>query len=173
MKKVLLFGAFFACFAMSGFAQEATEEVTTEELTKFANMEVEFDEFRISLTEKMKSMIQDNEIFQGGARYNEIKAAWGDEAKMTEAEITDEEKAAYEEVQAFLDSQQDVMREYKTDLIMNDSILGASIYNKVNGAVKEDPALKEKLDTMIAEMKAKQEAEKEDAEDTEKPTDGK
>ena len=170
MKKILLFGAFFTCFAMSGFAQEAKEEVTTEELTKFANMEVEFDEFRISLTEKMKSMIQDNEIFQGGARYNEIKAAWGDEAKMTEAEITDEEKAAYEEVQSFLDSQQDVMREYKTDLIMNEEILGAGTYNKVLAATKEDPAVKEKLDNMIAEMKAKQEAEKKD---TEEPTDGK
>ncbi|MEB2775409.1 hypothetical protein SYJ56_08825 [Algoriphagus sp. D3-2-R+10] len=170
MKKVLLFGALFACIVMSGFAQEATEEVTTEELTKFANMEVEFENFLNSRTEKMKSMILDNEIFQGGARYNEIKAAWGDEAKMTEAKVTPEEIAAYEEVQAFQDSQQDVLKEYKTDLIMNDSILGASTYNKVNGATKEDPALKEKLDSLIAELKAKQAAENAD---TTKVIDGK
>jgi hypothetical protein len=162
MKKVLLFGAFFACLGMTGFAQEAAEEVTNEELTKFANVEVMTSEYVDSKTEELRAMILENEIFQGGARYNEIKAAWGDEAKMTEAEITEEEKAAYQAVQDFQNSLQDVVKEYKTELIMNDSILGASTYNKVNGAQKSDPAVKEKLDALISELKAKSESEKED-----------
>ena len=162
MKKVLLFGAFFACMGMTGFAQEAAEEVTDEELTKFAHMEVMTEMFAAEKTEEFKAMILENEIFQGGARYNEIKAAWGDEAKMAEAEITEEEKAAYQAVQDFQSSLQDVLKEYKTDLIMNDSILGVSTYNKVNGAIKEDPALKEKLDSLEKELKAKSDSEKED-----------
>lgn len=169
MKKVLLFGALFAFLGLAAYAQDE-EKVTDEDLTKYANMEVEFSNFVNSRTDSLKSMILENDIFQGGARYNEIKAAWGDEAKMTEAKITDEEKAAYEEVQAFQASQQDVMKEFKTDLIMDEEVLGAGTYNKVLAATKEDPAVKEKLDTMIAEIKAKQEAEKED---TEEPTDGK
>ncbi|MBN3519409.1 hypothetical protein JYB62_05290 [Algoriphagus lutimaris] len=162
MKKVLLFGAFFAFIGMSGFAQEAAEEVTNEELAKFANVEVMTSEYVDSKTEELRAMILENEIFKGGARYNEIKAAWGDEAKMAEAEVTEEEKAAYQAVQDFQNSLQDVVKEYKTELIMNDSILGASTYNKVNGAQKSDPAVKEKLEALISEMKSKNEEESED-----------
>ncbi|TXE13597.1 hypothetical protein [Algoriphagus aquimarinus] len=168
MKKVLLFGALFAFLGLAAYAQDE-EKVTDEDLAKYASMEVQFYDFLNSRTEKMKSMIMENEIFQGGARYNEIKAAWGDEAKMTEAKVTDEEKAAYEEIQAFQDSQQGVLKEFKTNLIMDEEVLGAGTYNKVLAATKEDPAVKEKLDSMIAEMKAKQEAEKED---TPEPKDG-
>ncbi len=49
------------------------------------------------------------------------------------------------------------MVEYKTELIKDDNVLGVSIYNKVNGAIKEDPAMKEKLDQMVEEMKSKEE----------------
>jgi len=161
MKKLLLFGTFFAFIGMTGFAQEAAEEVTNEELSKFANVEVMTSEYVDSKTEELRAMILENEIFKAGARYNEIKAAWGDEAKMAEAEITEEEKAAYQAVQDFQNSLQDVVKDYKTELIMNDSILGASTYNKVNGAQKSDPAVKEKLDALISELKAKNESAKE------------
>ncbi|MCE7054549.1 hypothetical protein LZF95_07680 [Algoriphagus sp. AGSA1] len=169
MKKVLLFGTLFAFLGLAAYAQDENK-VTDEDLVKYASMEVQFYNFLNSRTEKMKSMIQENEIFQGGARYNEIKAAWGDEAKMTEAKVTEEEKAAFEEIQAFQNSQQEVLKEYKTELIMDEEVLGAGTYNKVLAATKEDPSIKEKLDSLIAEMKAKQEAEKGDTED---PTDGK
>ncbi len=168
MKKVLLFGALFAFLGLAAYAQEE-EKVTDEDLTKYANVEVTFDNYVNTKTEELKAMILENEIFQGGGRYNEIKAAWGDEAKMTEAKVTEEEKAAFEEVKEFQGSLQGVLKEYKTGLIMDDEILGAGTYNKVLAATKEDPAVKEKLDSMIAEMKAKQEAEKEDVPE---PTDG-
>jgi hypothetical protein len=105
-------------------------------------------------------MILNNEKIEGGARYNEIKAAWGDEAKMVEANVTEVEKTAFQAIQDFQDSLQESVKEYKTELIMDDTILGAGTYNKVNGAIKEDPALKEKLDTMIEAQKAKETAEK-------------
>ena len=161
MKKVLLFGAFFAFIGMTGFAQEAAEEVTNEEIEKYANVEFLTAQFVNEKTEELKTMISGNEIFQGGARYNEIKAAWGDEAKMAEAEITEEEKAAYQGVMDFMVELQESAKEYKTELIMDEEVLGVSTYNKVNGA-KSDPAVKEKIDALVSELKAKNEAEEED-----------
>ncbi|MEP1087570.1 hypothetical protein [Algoriphagus sp.] len=161
MKKVLLFGALFAFLGFAAYAQDE-EKVTDEDLAKYANVEVTFDNYVNSKTEELKAMILENEIFQGGARYNEIKAAWGDEAKMAEAKVTEEEKTAFIAVKDFQESLQSVLKEYKTGLIMDEEILGAGTYNKVLAATKADPAVQEKLDTMIAEMKAKQAAEKAD-----------
>lgn len=165
MKKVLLFGAFFTFLALASFAQTVDGDVVSdEELAKFANVEVMTSNYVASKTEELRNMILNNEVIDGGARYNEIKAAWGDEAKMAEAEVTEEEKAAFQAVKDFQDSLQESVKEYKTELIMDEEILGAGTYNKVNGAIKKDPALKERLDTMVNETLAKQKAEKEEAE---------
>jgi hypothetical protein len=158
MRKFMLFGIFLS-LGLAAHAQDA-EVVTDEELTKFANVEVMTSTYVDEKTEELRNMILNNEKIDGGARYNEIKAAWGDEAKMAEAKVTDEEKAAYQAVQDFQDSLQESVKEYKTELIMDDKILGAGTYNKVNSAIKADPALKAKLDGMIEATKAKQAADK-------------
>ncbi len=155
----MLFGALFALVGISAFAQD--EAVTDEDLQKYANVEVMTSTYVDSKTEELRNMILNNEVIDGGARYNEIKAAWGDEAKMAEANVTEEEKAAFQAVKDFQDSLQDSVKEYKTELIMDAEVLGAGTYNKVLAATKADPAVKEKLDKMIAEMKAAQAAEKE------------
>ena len=148
--RILLFGG----LSLGAFAQEAgSEEVSEEDLKKYAAMEVKTAQFVAAKTDELRKMIVENEIFQGGARYNEIKAAWGDEAKMTEANVTDEEKAAYQAVQDFQSSLTDTVKEYKTELIMDEEVLGAGTYNKVLAATKEDPAIKEKLDQLINELK--------------------
>lgn len=159
----MLFGMFFSMMGFTAYAQD--EVVTDEELAKFANVEVMTSNYVDSKTEELRNMILNNENIAGGARYNEIKAAWGDEAKMIEAKITDAEKTAYEKVQDFQNSLQESVKEYKTELIMDDTILGAGTYNKVNGAIKEDPALKERLDAMIEAQKEKEAAEKPEVED--------
>jgi hypothetical protein len=156
MKKFMLFGIFFSFLGLVAYAQDV-EEVTDEELTMFANVEVMTSNYVDEKTEVLRNMILNNEKIEGGARYNEIKAAWGDEAKMAEAKVTDEEKEAFQAVKDFQDSLQESVKTYKTELIMDDTILGAGTYNKVNGAIKEDPALKAKLDGMI-EVQKEQEA---------------
>jgi hypothetical protein len=154
MRKFWMFLALFGGLSLGAFAQEAgSEEVSEEDLKKYAAMEVKTAQFVAAKTDELRKMIVENEIFQGGARYNEIKAAWGDEAKMTEANVTDEEKAAYQAVQDFQSSLTDTVKEYKTELIMDEEVLGAGTYNKVLAATKEDPAIKEKLDQLINELK--------------------
>ena len=154
MRKIWMFLALFMGYSLISGAQEA-EEVTDEDLAKFAKVEVMTSQYVEDKTEELKNMIINNEVIDGGARYNEIKAAWGDAAKEAEIELTDEERAAYKAIKDFQDSLQQSVVDYKTELIKDDEVLGVSIYNKVNGAIKEDLALKEKLDQMIEEMKTK------------------
>lgn len=156
MKKTWMFLLLFGGMSLAGFAQETAEEaVTDEDLKKFATVEVMTSEFVEKKTEELKDMILNNEVIDGGARYNEIKAAWGDAAKEAEINLTDAERAAYTSIKEFQDSLQKTVVDYKTELIKDDAVLGVSTYNKVNGAIKEDPALKEKLDQLVAQMKVK------------------
>ncbi|TDQ18783.1 hypothetical protein DFQ04_0591 [Algoriphagus boseongensis] len=152
-----MFLVLFGGMSVVSFAQEAASEdvISEEDLEKFAKVEVMTSQFVEAKTEELKNMIINNEVIDGGARYNEIKAAWGDEAKEAEIKLTDEERAAYKAIKDFQDSLQQSVVDYKTELIKNDEILGVSIYNKVNGAIKEDPTMKEKLDQKIAELKTK------------------
>lgn len=158
MKKIWMFMFLFGGLSLAAFAQEAAveEDVTDEELKKFANVEVMTSDFVDKKTEELKNMILENEVIDGGARYNEIKDAWGDAAKEAEIKLTEEERTAYQAIKDFQDTLQSSVVEYKTELIKDDTVLGVSTYNKVNGAIKEDPALKEKLDQMVEEMKVKE-----------------
>lgn len=157
MKKIILFGALFAFLGFSAYAQEVAvaDSVTVEEMTKFAKVEVMTADFVAGKNKELVEMITNNEVLGGGARYNEIKAAWGDEAKLAAINVTPEEKVAYQGILDFMTSMKEVVVGYKTDLIKNDSILGIATYNKVNKAIKEDPAMKEKMDLLINSLKVK------------------
>lgn len=157
MRKFWMFLVLFAGISLVSFAQEevAQNEVTDEDLKKFATVEVMTVEYVEKKTEELKNMILNNEVIAGGARYNEIKAAWGNAAKEEEIKLTDEEKTAYKAIKDFQDSLQQSVVNYKTELIKNDEVLGVSIYNKVNTAIKANPVLKEKLDQMILSLKEK------------------
>jgi hypothetical protein len=166
MKKVFVLA--FLLVGLIGFQSqaqdEAAEEITDEELAKFAAMEDSVMAFYEQKNEELVSMIKDNEIIDGAARYNEIKDAWDDEEKMAEIEITDEEKGAYEEIMEFMGSLSNEVRDLKIGLIKNDEVLGVATYNKVNKAIKENPEIKEKVDTLIAELKEKRSGDSEEAE---------
>ena len=157
MKKILISFILFAGVSLGSFAQQETvqSEVTDEDLKKFATVEAMTVEYVEKKTEELKNMILNNEVIAGGARYNEIKAVWGNAAKEEEIKLTEEERTAYKAIKDFQDSLQQSVVNYKTELIKNDEVLGVSIYNKVNTAVKANPAMKEKLDQMILSLKEK------------------
>lgn len=146
-------------FSVQSFAQEASEEVTEEEMVKYAAMEAKVQAYIQDKQTTMEEMIKNNEVLGGGARYNEIKGAWGNDEKLAEIEATDEEKAAFEEIQNYIDSIGDEVKEYMTGLIMDKEVLGAATYNKVRKAMSADPAVKEKINSLITEMKEKGEEE--------------
>lgn len=161
--KTLFVSAFLmlSFISVSVFSQEESDVVTDEEIEKFAVMEDSVMAFYEKKNEELVNMIRNNEVIEGAGRYNEIKAAWDDQEKLAEIEITEEEKGAYEEILAFMGSLGDEVRELKIGLIKNDEILGVATFNKVNKAMKEDPEVKEKVESLQAELKQKRTSDEE------------
>jgi FMN phosphatase YigB (HAD superfamily) len=162
--KTLFVSAFLmlSFVSVTVFAQEESEVVTDEEIAKFAVMEDSVMAFYEKKNEELIDMIRNNEVIEGAGRYNEIKAAWDDEEKLAEIEITEDEKAAYEEILVFMGSLGDEVRELKIELIKNDDILGVATFNKVNKAIKENPEVKEKVESLQAELKEKRSVNEEE-----------
>ncbi len=165
MKK--LFGLAFLIFGLIGFNAQAqdedVEEITDEEIAKFAAMEDSVMAFYEQKNVELVAMIKENEVIDGAGRYNDIKGAWEDEEKLAEIEITDEEKLAYEAILEFMGSLSTEVRELKIGLIKNDDVLGIATYNKVNKAMKENPEVKEKVDSVMAELKEKRSTDEEES----------
>ena len=154
MKKLFLLAfLMFGLISVKSYAQEEAEEVTEEEMMKFAVMEDNVAAFVAEKQATMEDMIKKNETLGGGGRYNEIKKAWGDDAKLTELEVSEEEKEAYEEIQEYIDGIGKEVVKYKTELIMDAEVLGAATYNKVKKAMDSDPTVKAEVDAMIAQLK--------------------
>ena len=144
--------------SVQSHAQEA-EELTEEEIVKYATMEAKVQGFIQEKQSTMEEMIKENEVIGGGARYNELKAAWGNEEKLSEIEATEEEKAAYAEIQNYIDSIGDEVKEFMTGLIKDQEVLGVATYNKVRRAMSADPSVKEKIDTLVTEIKQSSEGQ--------------
>ena len=165
MKKLIVLAfLMIGLLGVNAHAQEAGEEgITEEELVKFAAMEDSVTAFYEMKNEEIIEMIKNHEVIEP-ARYNDIKAAWGNEGKMAELTVTAEEKEAY---QGILDEMEAVKKEVtdlKVSLIKDEEVLGVPTYNKVNKAYKEDPEVKEKIDSMTAELKEKRSGEEKDPE---------
>ena len=157
MKKIVVLAFLIAgMFSVNAIAQE-TEEITDEELRKYAVMEDSVTAFYVMKNEEVIEMIKNHEVITPG-RYNDIKDAWGDEGKLAELEVTDEEKTAYEGILDAMAAVKDEVTELKINLIKDEDVLGVPIYNKINKAYKEDPEIKEKVDQLIAELKEERES---------------
>ncbi|PSL02310.1 hypothetical protein [Cecembia rubra] len=158
MKKLFLLAfLMLGIISVQGFAQDESEELTEEEIVKYASMEAKVQVFIKEKQSTMEEMIKNNEALGGGARYNEIKAAWGKEDKLAEINITEEERAAFAEIQSYIDAIGDEVKQYMTGLIMDQEVLGAATYNKVRRAMNADPAVKERINSLVAELKEKSE----------------
>lgn len=154
MKKLFVCVSLMVGFlSVNAFAQEVGEEITEEELMRFATMEDSVMVFFEQKNDELMDMIRNHEDIGGAARYNEIRAAWGDSDKLDEIEITEEEKKAYGDIQEYMGTLSDEVREFKIELIKNEEVLGISTFNKVNNAMKENPEIKEKVDSLQAELK--------------------
>jgi hypothetical protein len=159
MKKLTLLAfLMIGLLSLNAYAQEATEEITEEELMKFAAMEDSVTAFYEMKNEEIFEMIKNHEVIEP-ARYNEIKSAWGDDAKLGEISITPDERDAYQGILDTMETVKQEVTELKVSLIKDDEVLGVPTYNKVNKAYKENPEIKEKVDSLTAELKEKREAE--------------
>jgi hypothetical protein len=158
MKKIILIGVLVTLIGIPVIAQEVeiTEIITEEELVKFAKMELLTLKFAESKNVELKKVISNNAAFGGGARYNQIKSAWGNMSKMETISLTPEEKTAYLETLDSKDSLKTLVLDYKVGLIRKEPVLGVSGYEKISKAINEDPTMKERLDTIIKNLKEKE-----------------
>ena len=165
MKKMLWMLSGLLMFSMVAFAQEA-EEVTDEEIMKFAVVEDSVNHVKALKTNEFNEALQSSELLNGGRLYVDIKNANGDEAKLAELEVTDEIMAEYDRLMKMYDAIATDLVALKRELVQNKDILGVPIYNKITRGMRADATLKAKVDEAIATL-AKEWEETEEDENTE------
>jgi hypothetical protein len=155
--RILLFGLLFWCSAQGVVAQEDTTQVvlTDADWSKYAQIEVMTSKFMAEKTQELKDWISAKEGLGGGARYNQIKGAWGNAKKELAIAITDKERGAYQEALAFQKSMQQKVIAFQADLIRDEKLLGLKLFEEISKAIQDNPSLKEKLVQEVARLKKK------------------
>ena len=155
--RILLFGLLFWCSAQGVVAQEDTTQVvlTDADWSKYAQIEVMTSKFMAEKTQELKDWISAKEGLGGGARFNQIKGAWGNAKKELAIALTDQERAAYQEALAFQNSLQQKVIVFQADLIRDEKLLGLKLFEEISKAIQDNPSLKEKLVQEVARLKKK------------------
>jgi hypothetical protein len=155
--RILLFGLLFWCSAQGVVAQEDTTQVvlTDADWSKYAQIEVMTSKFMAEKTQELKDWISAKEGLGGGARYNQIKGAWGNAKKELAIALTDKERAAYQEALDFQKSMQQKVIAFQADLIRDEKLLGLKLFEEISKAIQDNPSLKEKLVQEVARLKKK------------------
>ena len=155
--RIFLFGLLFWSVTQEVVAQEDTTQVvlTDADWSKYAQIEVMTSKFMAEKTQELKDWISTKEGLGGGARYNQIKGAWGNAKKELAIAITDKERAAYQEALAFQKSMQQKVIDFQADLILDEKLLGLKLFEEISKAIQDNPSLKEKLVHEVARLKKK------------------
>jgi len=155
--RILLFGLLFWCSAQGVVAQEDTTQVvlTDADWSKYAQIEVMTSKFMAEKTQELKDWISAKEGLGGGARFNQIKGAWGNAKKELAIALTDQERDAYQEALAFQNSMQQKVIAFQADLIRDEKLLGLKLFEEISKAIQDNPSLKEKLVQEVARLKKK------------------
>ncbi len=152
-----IFILLFICSSQRLFSQEVKPEIvlTDADWTKFAQVEVLTAAFLTQKEGELKTWVKAKQELGGGARFNQIKGAWGNSKKEVGIELTEKEKSAYQEYLAFQDSLQKMVVSYQAELIRDEKVLGLELYEHLSKAIRDDPSLKEKLVQEVARLKKK------------------
>ena len=155
--RIFLFGLLFWSVTQEVVAQVDTTQVvlTDADWSKYAQIEVMTSKFMAEKTQELKDWISTKEGLGGGARYNQIKGAWGNAKKELAIAITDKERAAYQEALAFQKSMQQKVIDFQADLIRDEKLLGLKLFEEISKAIQDNPSLKEKLVQEVARLKKK------------------
>lgn len=139
-----------ALFLMLGFQGVfAQDEVTEEELKKYAVVMDSIDNMKEDLINTISEMVKNNEKVTA-ARYNDLSKIINEETKLAEAEATPEEVEAIKEILKFKDEGTAKIQEtFKT---LATEFVGAAVYNKVKKAIAENAETKAKYQELLAEL---------------------
>lgn len=156
------FRIFLVVLLFWSVAQEVVAQVDTTQVvltdadwSKYAQIEVMTSKFMAEKTQELKEWITAKEGLGGGARYNQIKGAWGNAKKELAIVLTEKERAAYQEALAYQNSMQQKVVAYQADLIRDEKLLGLKLFEQISKAIQDNPSLKEKLVQEVARLKKK------------------
>lgn len=157
---VLFVGLVVGLLAIDFRAIAQDTEITDEDLQNYAVVMQKVDEMKVDLKAKTSELVKGNELMDGGRRFNAIKGAGEDEAKLTELEVTEEELAAFNEIN---ESIAGMKAEFKTNYtaVIKDN-LGVGTFNKVKKALKADADLKTKYESIVASLDQTEDTESEE-----------
>lgn len=142
----ILFILLLLVTSQSIFAQE---QVTDEELKKYAVTMDSINDMKASLLEEINAMVKENNKMTN-ARYNELSKIISDEAKLAEAKATAEEIAFIKQV---VEKKNEGTNEInQTFQSMAKEYIGAASYNKVKKALTTDTQLKSKYESLLQEL---------------------
>ena len=155
--RIFLVGLLFWSVTQEVVAQEDTTQVvlTDADWSKYAQIEVMTSKFMAEKTQELKDWISAKEGLGGGARYNQIKGAWGNAKKELAIALTEKERAAYQEALAFQNSMQQKVVAFQAELIRDEKLLGLKLFEQISKAIQDNPSLKEKLVQEVARLKKK------------------
>ena len=141
---------FLALFLMLGFQGVfAQDEVTEEELKKYAVVMDSIDNMKEELIDSISAMVKNNEKVTA-ARYNELSKIINDETKLAEAEAKPEEIEAIKGILKYKEEQTAKIQETFKSLATE--YVGAAVYNKVKKALAENADTKAKYEALLAEL---------------------
>jgi hypothetical protein len=140
------------------FAQD--EEITDEELRKYAVVMDSIDIMKENIQTEYNAMIQEEELMQGGRRFVEIQKVGEDSVRLTELNVTEMEMEAFHKIQEKYEEMTNEFKENYTNLIKED--LGASLYNKITKALRQDEEVKRRYEEILAEVKSQGDEEQDE-----------
>jgi hypothetical protein len=152
---LILLVTFFVSTTNTLFAQE---EITDEDLKKYAVTMDSIDNMKQALLEDISEMVKSNEEMSN-ERYNELSKIIRDDAKLAEAEATPEEVNFIKSVAAKKsEGTKEISSTFQT---LAKEYIGAAEYNRVKKALKTDAELKTKYMAYRTELRGEPEGEDE------------
>jgi len=133
----------------SNVSRAQDDTISDEDLQKYAVAMDSIDNMTSALIETISEMVKSNENVSA-ARYNELSKIIDDEAKLSEAEATDEEKEFVRAVAAKKDEETAKINEAFQSLARD--YIGAKSYNAIKKALASDEEIKTKYETIKAEL---------------------
>ena len=156
MKRKWMYLALVVIFAGLTIEVQAQDEapLTDDELKKYAMVMDFADQEKAKLKESYNAMIQEQELMTGGKRFKELKAAGGDEAKLSEIGATPEEIEVFNTIEAANNENIAAFKEAYTAKIKDKEQLGAGLYNRISKALKADEELKGRYAAILESVKS-------------------
>lgn len=152
MKKLKLLLGALLLFVMSGNVAFAQDEITDDDLRKYALLSQSIEYMKKDISIELNKMIKAQEGMTG-QRYKELSSAKGDEAKYAEMGAQDFEKKFMELVNEMMDERKAALVSVNSELATKMVGDKGRVYKAIKAALEEDEAIKAKYEAILAQVR--------------------